>query len=81
MGYTTFSIADWDADGLPDIVFNSIWALSSGFEMSARGRASAPDKPQAILFEASEHARATGGGVAFCGKPAWTWWEPLPGNW
>jgi predicted neuraminidase len=23
-GYTTFSVADWDADGLPDIVFNSI---------------------------------------------------------
>jgi hypothetical protein len=23
-GYTTFSIADWDADGLPDIVLNSI---------------------------------------------------------
>ncbi|MBN9121633.1 MAG: VCBS repeat-containing protein [Planctomycetes bacterium] len=23
-GYTTFSVADWDADGLPDIVLNSI---------------------------------------------------------
>ncbi|MCG3146254.1 MAG: hypothetical protein HONDAALG_04141 [Gammaproteobacteria bacterium] len=23
-GYTTFNVADWDADGLPDIVFNSI---------------------------------------------------------
>lgn len=24
-GYTTLSIADWDGDGLPDIVANSIW--------------------------------------------------------
>ncbi len=24
-GYTTQSVADWDADGLPDIVANSIW--------------------------------------------------------
>ena len=24
-GYTTFNVADWDGDGLPDIVFNSIW--------------------------------------------------------
>ncbi len=24
-GYTTFSVADWDGDGLPDIVLNSIW--------------------------------------------------------
>ncbi len=24
-GYTTINVADWDADGLPDIVCNSIW--------------------------------------------------------
>ena len=24
-GYTTLNVADWDADGLPDIVLNSIW--------------------------------------------------------
>ena len=24
-GYTTLSVADWDGDGLPDIVVNSIW--------------------------------------------------------
>jgi len=25
MGYTSLSVADWDLDGLPDIVLNSIW--------------------------------------------------------
>jgi len=24
-GYTTLSVADWDADGLPDLIVNSIW--------------------------------------------------------
>ena len=24
-GYTTFSVADWDGDGLPDVIANSIW--------------------------------------------------------
>ena len=24
-GYTTFSANDWDGDGLPDVVLNSIW--------------------------------------------------------
>jgi hypothetical protein len=79
-GYTTFSIADWDADGLPDIVFNSIWGRVQWLRNVGTRRAPALDKPQSILIEASEGAQATGGGTAIPRKPAWTWWEPALGE-
>lgn len=46
-GYTTFNVADWDADGLPDIVFNSIlgrvqWLKNTGARTSPRLAAPQP---------------------------------------
>ena len=35
-GYTTLSVADWDGDGLPDVVVNSIWGKWCGSETAAR---------------------------------------------
>jgi hypothetical protein len=46
-GYTTFSVADWDADGLPDVVLNSIlgdvvWLRNEGTRTAPRLAAPAP---------------------------------------
>jgi len=37
-GYTTQTGGDWDQDGLPDIVANSIWGKVVGIAMSVQGR-------------------------------------------
>jgi hypothetical protein len=65
-GYTTLYVADWDADGLPDIVFNSI--LGRIQWLKNIGTRSAPQlaAPQSIEVEFNGPAP----------KPAWTWWTP-----
>lgn len=65
-GYTTLNVADWDGDGLPDIVFNSIrgsvqWLRNLGPRQAPRF---AP--PQAIEVEWPGAPP----------KPTWTWWTP-----
>lgn len=72
-GYTTLNIADWDADGLPDIVFNSIWGkvewlknLGSVDDMK-KSRLPRLAPPQTIEVQWTEAAP----------KPAWTWWQPI----
>jgi hypothetical protein len=65
-GYTTLSVADWDGDGLPDIVFNSI--LGDVMWLRNRGPRAAPRlaAPQPIEVEWSN------------GQPAlaWGWRKP-----
>ncbi len=65
-GYSTFSVADWDADGLPDIVANSIrgevvWFRNVG---TRRDPKLAPAAPVEVEWPGATP------------KPAWTWWEP-----
>ena len=65
-GYTTLSVADWDGDGLPDLVVNSIWGRvvwyrNIGTRTEPRLAAAQPvrvDWPSAPP------------------KPAWNWWDP-----
>lgn len=69
-GYTTLSVADWDLDGLPDIIFNSIlgkvqWLRNTG------------TRTKPVLAEA-EPLRVDWPGVP--PKPAWTWWTPEAGT-
>lgn len=65
-GYTTLNIADWDADGLPDIVFNSIWGKVQWLKnVGTRGVPKLADA-QPIEVEWSTAPP----------KPAWTWWTP-----
>jgi hypothetical protein len=66
-GYTTQSVADWDADGLPDIVANSIWGKIVWFRNI--GTRTAPKLAGAQPVE-----------VQWPGRPAkspYTWWEPV----
>ncbi len=65
-GYTVVSAADWDLDGLPDLMFNSIW----GAVMWCRN-VGTRESPRLAAPEPVE--------VAWPGpapKPAWVWWEP-----
>lgn len=66
-GYTTLNVADWDTDGLPDIVFNSI--LGKVQWMKNIGTRSMP-KLAAPLPVQVEWKGTTP-------KPAWTWWTPV----
>jgi hypothetical protein len=65
-GYTTFNMADWDQDGLPDIVFNSIWGKVQWLRNVGTRTLAKLAAPRAIEVE-WEGATP---------KPAWTWWQP-----
>jgi len=65
-GYTTLNVADWDHDGLPDIVFNSIWGKVQWLKNVGSRTSPKLAAPQSIEVEWSGPAP----------KPAWTWWTP-----
>jgi hypothetical protein len=65
-GYTTLSVADWDHDGLADIVINSIWG-----EVLWYRNVGTRTRPKLAAAERVE--------VEWPGqppKPAWMWWQP-----
>ncbi|MCO6459607.1 MAG: VCBS repeat-containing protein [Pirellulaceae bacterium] len=69
-GYTTLSVADWDHDGLPDIVANSIWGKVVWFRnVGSRGQ---PRLTAAATIEVEWPAGSPPP------KPAWNWWDPAP---
>jgi hypothetical protein len=65
-GYTTLNVADWNADGLPDVVFNSIWGKVEWLKNI--GSRTAPQLAAAEPIEVEWAGQAP--------KPAWTWWQP-----
>ncbi len=65
-GYTIFSVGDWNHDGLPDIVLNSIWGEVVWYENSGTRRAPKLKAAQPIEVEWPGAPP----------KPAWTWWTP-----
>jgi hypothetical protein len=69
-GYTTFSVADWDGDGLNDIVLNSIWGRVVWLRnVGTRGQPRlAAARPVEVDWPAAPP------------KPEWTWWTPGPGE-
>jgi len=65
-GYTTLSVADWDHDGLLDLVVNSIWGKVLWYR-----NVGTPRQPKLAAAEPVE--------VEWPGKPpkpAWNWWRP-----
>ena len=65
-GYTTLSVADWDHDGLPDIMVNSIWG-----EVLWYRNIGTRQNPQ---LAAAERIEVEWPGEA--PKPEWMWWQP-----
>lgn len=65
-GYTTINVVDWDADGLPDILFNSIWGRVGWLKNLGPRNSPKLAEPWAIEVEWPGETP----------KPAWTWWEP-----
>jgi len=65
-GYTTLSVADWDRDGLPDIVINSIWGKVMWYRNV--GTRQKPRLTAAGPVEVEWPAESP--------KPAWNWWQP-----
>lgn len=65
-GYTTFTVGDWDHDGLLDIVLNSIWGKVLWYRNSGT-----PESPK---LEAARNVDVEWpNGTP---KPSWTWWKP-----
>ena len=65
-GYTTLSVADWDGDGLPDLVVNSIWGKVVWF------RNVGTRTPAEACRGAADRSPVAGPPP----KPAWNWWNP-----
>ena len=65
-GYTTISVADWDHDGLPDIVSNSILGRIVWWKNIGSRQAPKLGKMQSVQVEWPGAPP----------KPAWTWWTP-----
>jgi hypothetical protein len=66
-GYTTQSVADWDGDGLKDLVVNSIWGKVIWFKNIGVKGAPKLAAAEPILFHYEKEAK----------KPAWNWWNPV----
>lgn len=65
-GYTTLSVADWDHDGLPDLMVNSIWGKIIWYENM--GTRTKPLLAAAKPIEVEWEGQAP--------KPEWNWWNP-----
>ncbi len=66
-GYTVLSVADWDGDGKPDILLNSIWGKIEWMRGLGGMKLAAP-QPVTVAWEGEAP------------KPAWNWWDPADGT-
>ena len=65
-GYSTLSVADWNQDGLPDILLNSIWGKVVWYE-------NVGTRTQPLLTSARSVEVEWEGTPP---KPDWNWWSP-----
>lgn len=69
-GYTTLNVADWDHDGLSDIIVNSIWGKVAWYRNIGTRRRPKLVAQQPIKVEWTGRPP----------KPAWNWWHPKGKN-
>ena len=69
-GYTAPSVADWDGDGLADVLVNSIWGKVLWYRNVG--------EPGAPKLDAAAPVRVAWEGPA--PKPEWNWWDPEEGT-
>ncbi len=67
-GYTTLSVADWDHDGLRDLVVNSIWGKVVWYRNV--GTTGSPQLTAANPIQVNWSAGSTPP------SPTWNWWKP-----
>lgn len=65
-GYTVPTVADWNHNGLPDIIINSIWGRILWYENI--GTPSEPKLAAAKPIEVKWQGKTP--------KPLWNWWDP-----
>ncbi|MHC4434426.1 MAG: FG-GAP repeat domain-containing protein [Planctomycetota bacterium] len=65
-GYTTLNVADWDHDGLADIVVNSIWGKVLWYKNVGTRHNPKLASGRPVEVEWSDEPP----------KPAWNWWQP-----
>lgn len=65
-GYTSPTAADWNGDGLPDILVNDIWGKVVWYQNV--GTRTAPELAPAQPIEVAWDGPAP--------KPTWNWWDP-----
>jgi hypothetical protein len=66
-GYTTVSVADWDGDGLKDILLNSIWGRVEWYKNT--GKIGAPVLTRIGVVKVDWKGNLVP-------KPKWNWWNP-----
>ena len=69
-GYTVLSVADWDQDGLADIMVNSIWGKILWYKNTGSAKQPRLAAAQAVTVDWPGKAP----------KPAWNWWDPQDGQ-
>ena len=69
-GYTVLTVADWNNDGLKDVITNGIWGKVLWYEnIGTKGHPKlAGPKPVKVQWNGKTP------------KPEWNWWEPEPGT-
>jgi hypothetical protein len=67
-GYSILSVADWDGDGLPDLMTNGIWGRVIWYRNIGTRQAPRLAAGQPVELDLPPGAAAP--------HPAWNWWKP-----
>ena len=71
-GYTTLSVADWDHDGLHDLIVNSIWGKVVWYRNAGRAGSPRLTSARPIVVDWPDGSPPP--------RPSWNWWTPVGGE-